>query len=86
MFNWHANFSFTFVVVDMFRGFIPGKRVASVDLSAARDEGKENRDPSRTMGKADHVKNNAKADGADSNEMVQAFDKLLVRFTLLLNH
>lgn len=67
------------VVVTMFRGFIPGKRVASVDLSAARDEGKENRDPSRVaVGKADNVKNNTKSEGKDSNEMVQAFDKLLV--------
>ncbi|KLO08801.1 hypothetical protein SCHPADRAFT_1000707 [Schizopora paradoxa] len=62
----------------MFRGFIPGKRVASVDLSASRDEGKENRDPSRVAaGKADAVKNNTKSEGKDSNEMVQAFDKLL---------
>lgn len=62
----------------MFKGFIPGKRVSSVDLGV-RDDGKENRDPLRSVGKADTMRNGAKNGAPGSSEMGEAFDQLLVR-------
>lgn len=78
----------------MFRGIIPGKRVASVDLTAERNgASKENVEcsaaPARSTRKPSvfqDVNGNKtqkpittkKQSGVDSEEMVEAFDKLLV--------
>lgn len=78
----------------MFRGIIPGKRVPSVDLTSERNgASKENVEcsaaPTRSTRKASvfqDVNGNKtqkptttkKQSGADSQEMVEAFDKLLV--------
>lgn len=78
----------------MFRGIIPGKRVASVDLTAERNgASKENVEcsaaPARSTRKPSVFQDvngnktqkpitSKKQSGVDSEEMVEAFDKLLV--------